>query len=179
MIYCIYKIEHAAFSCWPGKPDAQGEKVAEVPWMLWLTYAVAVVEPVLSPWATLQCHPLIACCTADAKKKIIKMQKVLEPSWNVCGGWTAESTWVKTGTFTEYYLVADAQLPTVFSLCWSQDMKVCWVWWKREFWKVSGFLARAALKHVIFAAMTVNQCPFFGLIIAFFLNIKTWNAIMW
>lgn len=112
MIYCIYKIEHAGFSCWPGKPDAQGVKVAEISWVLWLIVFVAVVEPVLSPWATLQCHHLIACCTADVKK----MQKVLEPSWNGCGGWTAEGSWVKTGTFTEHCLVADAQLPTGFSL---------------------------------------------------------------
>lgn len=42
--------------------------VAEIPWMHWLTYAVAVVEPVLSACTTIQCHHLIACCTADAKK---------------------------------------------------------------------------------------------------------------
>lgn len=68
MIYCIYKIEHAGFSCWPGKPDAQGERVAEIPLMFWPTYAVVIVEPVLSPCNTIQCHHLIACCTAGAKK---------------------------------------------------------------------------------------------------------------
>lgn len=175
MIYCIYKIEHAGSSCWPGKPGAQGEKVAEIPWMFWLTCAVAVVEPVLGPWATLQRHPLIACCTADAKK----MQKVLDPSWNVWEGWTAECTWVKTGTFTEHCLVADAQLPTrSISFSVPGHGSVLGVM-KGGILEGVWFLACAALEHIIFVAITLNQCPLLWLITAYFLISKTWNVIMW
>jgi len=35
IIYCIYKIENPAFSHWPGKSQAHGEKVTEVPWIPW------------------------------------------------------------------------------------------------------------------------------------------------